>query len=125
MDANALIALTLTEHEHHHRAADWAAGIERIAVCPITEGALVRFLIRLGQDQATARALLGELHASARCEFWPDSISYVEATLGHVIGHRQVTAAYLASLAVRRAGLLATFDEGLARSMPQQVLLIP
>ena len=125
LDANALIALTLTDHEHHQRAATWAAGVDRVALCPITEGALVRFMIRLGQNQATAMALLGELHANPRCAFWPDSISYREAPLDHVMGHRQVTDAYLAALATRNGGLLATFDEGLAQVLPRPVALIP
>lgn len=125
LDANALIALTLTDHEHHQRAATWAAHVEHIALCPITEGALARFMIRLGQSQATVKALLGELHASPRCEFWPDAISYLDADLGHVVGHRQVTDAYLAALAARDGGLLATFDEGLAQAVPQQVVVIP
>jgi len=125
LDANALIALTLTDHEHHQRATRWAAGVERIAVCPIVEGALVRFLVRLGQSQETAKSLLGALHASPRCEFWPDAISYMDAQLGHVAGHRQVTDAYLAALAARNHGLLATFDEGLERSVPRHVVLIP
>ena len=125
LDANALIALTLTDHEHHQRAAAWGALVERMALCPITEGALVRFLIRLGQHQTTVKALLAALHADPRCEFWPDDISYLDADLGHVVGHRQVTDAYLAGLAAQNDGLLATFDEGLARAVPQHVVLIP
>ena len=39
LDANALIALVVAEHEHHHRAAAWVAGADRIAICPVTEGA--------------------------------------------------------------------------------------
>ncbi len=69
LDANALIALTLADHEHHLRVTQWAADVDRIAVCPIVEGALVRFLIRLGQSQATAKDLLAALRADGRCEF--------------------------------------------------------
>jgi uncharacterized protein len=85
-----------------------AAKVERIAVCPIVEGALVRFLIRAGESQATAAMTLSSMHASPRCEFWADSISYAAASLGHVVGHRQVTDAY-ASLAASRGCRLATF----------------
>jgi hypothetical protein len=46
--------------------------------------------------------------------FWPDSVSYADADLDHVRGHRQVTGAYLASLVAGRPGSsLATFDGGL------------
>lgn len=124
LDANALIALAVADHEHHDRAAAWAADVERIAVCPIVEGALVRFLVRLGEDRATALTVLSDMYASPRCAFWPDSISYTAADLGHVVGHRQVTDAYLAALAASRGGRLATFDRGLAAAHPEYVDLI-
>lgn len=125
LDANALIALTLTDHEHHQRAASWAAGVDHIALCPIVEGSLIRFLVRLGQSQATAKAVLDGLHASPRCEFWPDALSYRHVDLGHVVGHRQVTDAYLAALAASNHALLATLDQALAQAVPQHVVLIP
>ena len=49
LDANALIALTIAEHEHHERASDWLATVEAFAVSPVVEGALVRFLVRIGE----------------------------------------------------------------------------
>ncbi|GFG85164.1 PIN domain-containing protein [Mycolicibacter algericus] len=49
-----------------------------------------------------------------RHEFWPDSLSFADVTLTGVIGHRQVTDAYLAQLARAHNGRLATFDRGLA-----------
>lgn len=125
LDANALIALALSDHELHERAATWAVGVDRIAVCPIVEGALFRFLIRLGQSQATVKEWLVGLYASPRCEFWPDAVSYRDADLMHVVGLRQVTDAYLIALARVNDGLLATFDKGLARVAKQQVVLIP
>jgi uncharacterized protein len=126
LDANVLIALTVAEHEHHERASVWASGIENFAVCPVVEGALVRFLIRTGETPSVATALLRALHALPGCEFWPDSVSYADADLDHVRGHRQVTDAYLASLAAgRRGSLLATFDGGLARELPELTTLVP
>jgi toxin-antitoxin system PIN domain toxin len=125
LDANALIALVLGDHEHHHRAAAWAATVDRIALCPIVEGALVRFLIRAGESQATAAMILAYVHGSPRCEFWADTISYTAADLDHVVGHRQVTDAYLASLAASRGCRLATFDHALAGVLPHQTELIP
>jgi predicted nucleic acid-binding protein len=55
------------------------------------------------------------LHDSERHEFWPDSVSYTAVPLGGVLGHRQVTDAYLAHLARTYDGRLATFDRGLAK----------
>jgi len=124
LDASALIALTLRDHEHHERAARWASRADRIALCPIVEGALVRFVVRLGYRVEVASTLLDALHTSPRCEFWADDISYRSANLRHVVGHRQVTDSYLVALTEARGGRLATFDEALARTLPARVELI-
>ena len=126
LDANVLIALTVAEHEHHGRTSTWSAGIERFAVCPVVEGALVRFLIRIGESARVAQDLLRAIHAVPGCEFWPDSPSYVTTDLGEVRGHRQVTDAYLVGLAAARTdAFLATLDQGLVQSWPDRTVLIP
>lgn len=125
LDANAVIALVVAEHEHHRRVATWTVSVDRIALCPITEGAMVRYLIRVGETPATASETLAALLRSTKVDFWPDSISYVDTALGHITGHRQVTDAYLSSLAVSRGTRLATFDHALAKTLPDHVLLIP
>lgn len=125
LDANVLIALTVAEHEHHERSSRWAAQIERFAVCPDVEGALIRFLVRIGESATTATEVLRAVYAVPGCEFWPDSLSYVDVGVGHVRGHRQVTDAYLASLAAANAGMLATLDEALAEELPDKVVLMP
>jgi predicted nucleic acid-binding protein len=66
LDANTLIALVISDHEHHDRAARWAAGVEEIALCPIVEGALVRFLVRVGESHTTAIATLSALYGDVR-----------------------------------------------------------
>jgi uncharacterized protein len=125
LDANALIALVIAEHEHHGRAVMWTAAVDRIALCPITEGALARYLIRVGETPTTVRQLLTALSQSTKAGFWPDSISYVAAQLDHIAGYRQVTDVYLASLAASRGSRLATFDQALANTLPEHILLIP
>jgi len=126
LDSNVLIALTVVEHEHHARTSAWASGITRFAVCPMVEGALVRFLVRIGESAAVAQQVLRAVHALPGCEFWPDSLSYTGSNLDHVRGHRQVTDAYLVSMAAARAeSVLATLDEGLVQSLPDQTLLVP
>lgn len=125
LDANVLIALTVAEHEHHERATRWAADIEHFAVCPIVEGALMRFLLRIGESTHAATEVLRAVHAIRRCEFWPDSLSCADAEFSHIRGHRQVTDAYLASLARSHGGLLGTLDEALAAALPATVSLVP
>lgn len=124
LDASALISLVVADHEHHDRVARWAAGVDRIALCPIVEGALTRFLVRAGEAQATAVAILSALYRSPRWDFWEDSLSYEAVPLGHVVGHRQVTDAYLAALAKSRGSRLATLDRALAEALPDSTELI-
>lgn len=126
LDANVLIALTAREHVHHERVSHWAAGVRGFALCPIVEGALIRFAVRLGASAAEAQQSLRLVRERRGYEFWPETLSYVEADLRRVRGHRQVTDAYLASLvAGRRGSLLATLDQGLARAHPQDTFLVP
>jgi len=47
-------------------------------------------------------------------EFWPDSLSFLDATVFNpkkVIGPRQITGIYLLALATAHNGRLVTFDE--------------
>ncbi|MBK8445992.1 MAG: PIN domain-containing protein [Micropruina sp.] len=124
LDANVLIALTVAEHVHHEAAARWFTTIPRAALCPLVEGALVRYLVRVGVPATSVQSLLRALHQDDRIEFWADELSYAEVPLAHVTGHRQVSDAYLAALAVERGGLLATLDRGLVQTLPSSVLLI-
>ena len=126
LDADVLIALTVVEHEHHARASAWVTRVDRFALCPVVEGALVRFLVRVGESVSAATQLLEAVHAMPRCEFWPDRLSYVDADLRNVRGHRQVTDAYLVRLAAdREDAKLATLDEGLRQERPDVTLLVP
>ncbi len=125
LDANVVIALVIAEHEHHGRVSAWITRAETVALCPITEGAMVRYLVRVGETAATASQLLVAVRLSPKVDFWPDSISYTEAALEHITGHRQVTDAYLASLAASHQARLATLDEALAAALGNTVELIP
>lgn len=60
--------------------------------------------------------MLAALAQDDRHEFWPDDPPYSDVPLTGVIGHRQVTDAYLAHLARQRGGRIATFDQGLAKN---------
>jgi predicted nucleic acid-binding protein len=114
----------MSDHEHHERAARWIARAGEIAICPIVEGALIRYAIRVGERRQAAVAVLSAIEASPRCEFWPDQISYAEVGLGHVVGYRQVADAYLASLAATHGGKPTTLDHALAEAHPDRTALI-
>jgi predicted nucleic acid-binding protein len=66
-----------------------------------------------GQSIEQALALLAAVTAHQRHQFWPDTLPYDQVQWRGVMGHSQVTDAYLASLAQYHAGLLVTFDKGL------------
>lgn len=125
LDANVLIALSVAEHEHHDRASEWLARAADFAVCPVVEGALVRFLLRVGESAATAAALLERIRMHPRCQFWPDDISYRDIDVTSLTGHRQVTDFYLAKLAGEHGCRLATFDQALVTSQPTTTFLVP
>ena len=126
LDANVLIALTVAEHEHHDRATAWASSISSFAICPVVEGALLRFLVRLGESQPTAAAVLHAVRAMRGCRFWPDDLSYADIDLTKVRGHRQLTDAYLVALVRRHPrSQLATMDEGLAQLAPKATFVLP
>ena len=115
LDGNVLIALAFPDHVHASRASLWFQAIDdSFATCPITQGTLVRFVIRQGFDATTAKNLLARVTDLPSHVFWPDSIGYQDVRMGGVVGHNQVTDAYLAQLARANGGRLATFDEGLA-----------
>ncbi len=125
LDANVLIALTVAEHEHHDRASAWLAGVDEFALCPMVEGAFSRFLLRMGEPPQTAITLLAAVKAHPKARFWPDDVSYAGIDYDGVRGHRQVTDVYLADLAARHSGALATLDEGLPALRPTRTRLVP
>lgn len=126
LDANVLIALIAREHVHHERVSRWATAVDSFATCPIVEGALVRFAVRLGASAMEAQQSLRLVRERRGYEFWPEALPYSDADLRGVHGHRQVTAAYLAALAAKRPGsLLATLDEGLVQARPKVTFRVP
>lgn len=126
LDGNVLVGLAVTNHVFHEAAEDWIQRHERrVASCPITEGTLLRVLVRDGYTAGQAHDALRALLTALPHEFWADDLAYVDLSLTGVIGHRQVTDAYLAALARHHDGRLATFDQGLAQLHPDIAELLP
>lgn len=125
LDANVLIAASVERHVHAEAAQRWLADHdEAIATTPITQGALIRHLLRERVSTADALAGLDLIVSQDRHRFWPDDRPFSRSTWRGVVGHRQVTAAYLAEQARARGGRLATFDRGLAAAHPDVAELI-
>lgn len=125
LDGNTLVALCVADHVHHDAAANWFSALdEQFATTPITQGTLLRLALRAGIDARTALDLLTRVTEHDGHAFWPDDLPYTAATLRGVVGHRQVTDAYLVMLTRNRGGRLATFDQGLASWSPDLVVRV-
>ena len=129
LDGNVLVAAMLPDHMHHERVHDWLATIkgDSFATCPVTEGTLLRMHMIHGRDKsaAAAWAALASVRAHPAHVFWPENFSYTEIQPARLTGHRQLTDAWLAELARRHGGKLATLDEPLSALWPDVAVLIP
>lgn len=126
LDASVLIPLVWPDHAHGPAAERWFGQLDSgFATCPITQGSLVRFLLRTAVDPLVATAGLRELVADRRHTFVADDVSFHQVEMTTLTGHRQVTDAYLAALARSHGARLATFDRGLALLHPDVADLVP
>lgn len=120
LDINVLVALFDTAHLHHAAAHQWFAAVGQTswATCPITANGFVRVVSNPAYP--TVSTTPGEATERLRifCSqpghvFWSDAVSITDVLLFDMFrlqGHRQITDAYLAGLAYRNGGRLATFD---------------
>ena len=120
LDGNVLYALIDEAHVHHASARQWFTRLDDgFTTCPITQGTLLRLSMRVGERSlAQALAVLEGVTAHAKHHFWPDALAYDHVRWHGVMGHRQVTDAYLAALARHHGGRLASFDKGLVALHP-------
>ncbi len=128
LDANVLIALFDADHVHRPAVRSWFIALKgEFATCPIVEGALTRWIVRLRGHEGAALAARepGKLAKDTRHRFWLDDVGYADVKWDGVLGHHQVTGAYLAALACRHHGRLATLDNGLAALHHDVAELIP
>ena len=129
LDGNILVAAMIPEHPHHDRVHRWLASVREhwLATCPVTEGTLLRLHMYYAQGKSlsAAWAALASIHAHPKHVFWPDNFSYTEVSPTRLTGHRQITDAWLAELARRKGGKLATLDEALFVLWPDVTMLVP
>jgi toxin-antitoxin system PIN domain toxin len=129
LDVNVLVALVWPAHQFHEIATNWFARHARQgwATCPFTEAGLVRTISNPAfSPQAVspheASAVLADLTARHRYKFWPGTLTLDRATAplkDRIVGHKQITDAYLLGLAIHKGGTLATFDQAIAALLPQ------
>jgi toxin-antitoxin system PIN domain toxin len=121
LDVNLLIALAWPSHVHHHLAQKWfakkrAAGFR---TCPLTQIGFVRISSnpKFTADAVSphqALTLLERITNLPEHKFWPADLALSDAVskLDPLVGHRQLTDAYLMAVARARRGVLATLDRG-------------
>ncbi len=125
LDVNILLALVDEAHPHHQRSHEWLAKQERLkwASSPLTENGFVRILSSTAYPNRVERAsqaiaMLSELRANVgEHEFWPDDLSFTEASSFHLpllSFSKHLTDIYLVALAVKHEGFLVTFDRRIA-----------
>ena len=124
LDTNVLIALARPEHVAHEKVRRWykESGAKAWATCPLTECGFVRIVCNPAffapaPDVAEALALLMALTQSAGHRFWAADLPITKAAElfgNRLLGHQQVTDAYLLALAIEKKGEIVSLDRGLA-----------
>lgn len=130
LDVNLLIALAWPSHIHHLQAQDWFArrGSKNWASCPMSQAGFVRIssnpkFIDGAVSPLEAISLLKTVTRSPKHQFWPDDVNVVDTTsfsFTHLVGHRQVTDAYLLSLVMAHGGKLGTLDSAIGSLLPDE-----
>lgn len=126
LDVNVLVALMWPTHEAHSRTHKWFLrnGQHGWATCPFTEAGFVRVLSNpaFSPDAVTpqeALALLASNLKQGGHRFWPADLPLPKAAERfRLVGHRQITDAYLLALAIHRRGKLATTDRAILSLLP-------
>ena len=124
LDTNLLIALLWPSHDRHGTALKWFTRnrTNGWATCPVTQAGFARIVSNpaFSRDAVQPREAVQVLSANTIAKdhaFWPDHLPVAEAVgfAGiRLMGHQQVTDAYLLGLAIRRGGVLATLDQRIA-----------
>lgn len=130
LDVNVLVAMAWPAHVGHHRVARWLGRHAQAewATCPFTQAAFVRILSNpaFSSDALTPRdaaAVLSKSLDSPAHRFWANDIGLIEAIqpfTDQLVGHQQVTDAYLLGLTLHHKGKLATLDRGIMDLLPPE-----
>lgn len=129
LDANVLIALGWRGHADHDRVQTWFArhSAQGWATCPFTQSAFVRIVSNpafsshaVPPTEALIRLTANLSHP--KHQFWADDLTLGDAVrqfADRLVGHQQITDAYLLGLAIRKKGKLATLDGGVLHLLPE------
>ena len=125
LDANALIALGWPTHEHHPNMVRWFRQHARAgwATTALTQSAFVRIVSQpafagrsIAISEAAELLLRNTAHPKHRLVTLDFGFADVLASCtGGILGHRQVTDAWLLTAAIRSGMKLLTFDSGIGQ----------
>lgn len=125
LDANALIALGWPPHEHHERMLKWFKSHAKAgwATTAFTQAAFMRVLLQpsfspqpLAVGDVASLLLRNTAHPGHRLLAMNfDFQEVIRCCTGGLVGHRQITDAYLLTTAVTHAVKLVTFDSGITQ----------
>ena len=130
LDVSVLVALAWPNHVSHASAHEWFErhASQGWATCPMTQAGFLRVssnpgIVTAAVSPREAHALLARMIGQPHHRFWPDDVS-LDALPGEIlaslVGHRQVTDAYLIALALAHQGRLVTFDRGIINLVPER-----
>jgi len=130
LDVNVLIALMWPTHEGHKQVRPWfhRNSGEGWATCPFTQAAFVRIVSNPAffpdaVDPQEAVNILEVNLKDPRHRFWTDDVSFLKAVQPfskRLVGHKQVTDAYLLGLALHKKGKLVSLDRGILELLPEK-----
>jgi hypothetical protein len=128
LDGNVIVALLIDTHPHYQRATSWFGTVmDPVFTCSVTEGTFLRLHMQMAADRSSTAAWqsLADFQRNPQHHFIDDGYSYAQVATKGLLGHKQVTDAWLAQLARRHGTKLATLDGGLIEMHADVGFLIP
>ena len=138
LDINVLIALLDADHLMHAAAKRWLVRALDAgwASCPVTHNGVLRILSQPAYPNHRPVAEVAERLAEACSHpshrFWKGGVSLISpagVNVRQLLGHRQVTDAYLLAVAVAEGGRFVSFDQRISvdlvpQARPDQLVVI-
>jgi hypothetical protein len=121
LDVNALIALVDSEHMHHAVLLHILPELTRFGwgISAVSEAGALRILTnpRVGRYRLEeVVSTIEGLYALPRFRYWRETGAWREIPneiRDRILGHQQITDAYLLAMAVSEGGVLVTFDKAI------------
>ena len=130
LDVNTLVALCWSSHAHHAAALNWFKehAKQGWATCAFTQAAFVRVILQPAFSGEPLQAnqvieLLARTTAHAQHRYFEidfDMRRVQQACTGGLLGHRQITDAWLLATVIRHEATLVTFDRSIASLLATQ-----